>query len=123
MPRKRQRDGDDGSGGGDAAADRMEAAPEEPSFEELLGRLDIVVRRLESGELGLDGSIAAFESGVGLVKRLQERLAAAEARVHWLVAEVESADGADPAATPPADLIPGSGQTAGRPGSDGQDQP
>jgi exodeoxyribonuclease VII small subunit len=121
MPRKRHGN-DDERGAGDALAARMETAPDEASFEELLGRLDAVVRRLESGELGLDGSIAAFESGVGIVKRLQERLAAAEARVHWLVAEVESAAGADPAADPSSGGPPGSDGPAAHPGPSGRDR-
>lgn len=83
--------------GGDRsnATTASSAASDEASFEELLGQLDSIVRRIESGELGLDGSINAFESGVALVKRLQARLTAAEARVRWLVAEVESEGGVD----------------------------
>jgi exodeoxyribonuclease VII small subunit len=79
----------------------------EPSFEAQLGALDAIVRRLESGDLGLDDSIGAFESGVALVKRLQERLTAAEARVRWLVAEVESADEAGPDGGRAAPSMPG----------------
>lgn len=77
---------------GESSPMQAPQSPDAVSFEELLGELDAIVRRIESGELGLDGSITAFESGVALVKRLQERLAQAEARVRWLVAEVDAAD-------------------------------
>jgi exodeoxyribonuclease VII small subunit len=39
---------------------------------------------LESGELTLEDSLAAFERGVGLVKVLNERLGAVEQRIEIL---------------------------------------
>ncbi len=55
------------------------------SFEAALQRLADVVAGLESGSLGLSDSIAAYERGVGILKRLHEELAAAEERVKVLV--------------------------------------
>lgn len=56
------------------------------TFETLSGLLAEIVTRLESGSLGLSESIAAYERGVGIVRRLQEELARAEERVSVLVA-------------------------------------
>ncbi|MEB2284923.1 MAG: exodeoxyribonuclease VII small subunit [Polyangiaceae bacterium UTPRO1] len=56
----------------------------EQKFEDGLAALEATVARLESGELSLEDSLAAFERGVGLVKTLNERLAAAEQRIEVL---------------------------------------
>ncbi len=53
-------------------------------FEEGLGELEQVVGRLESGELPLDEALRAFETGVGLVRMLNDLLTAAEQRVEIL---------------------------------------
>lgn len=55
------------------------------SFEESLAALGDTVMRLESGTLGLSDSIAAYERGVTILRRLHEELAAAEERVSVLV--------------------------------------
>jgi len=59
--------------------------PAAETFEVQLGRLGEIVARLESGSLGLSESIDAYERGVGLLRRLHDELAAAEARVSVLV--------------------------------------
>lgn len=61
------------------------APPAGPSFEASLHRLTEVVEKLESGELGLEESLALFEEGVGLARSAQARLDAAEKRVEELV--------------------------------------
>jgi len=53
-------------------------------FEDGLAELEATVTRLESGELTLEDSLAAFERGVGLVKTLNERLGAVEQRIEIL---------------------------------------
>jgi exodeoxyribonuclease VII small subunit len=53
-------------------------------FEDGLAELEETVARLESGELTLEDSLSAFERGVGLVKVLNERLAAVERRIEVL---------------------------------------
>ena len=62
-----------------------ENSPQIASFEEGLGMLGDIVARLESGGLGLTESIAAYERGVGLLRRLHDELAQAEERVSMLV--------------------------------------
>jgi exodeoxyribonuclease VII small subunit len=53
-------------------------------FEDGLSELEATVAKLESGELTLEDSLAAFERGVGLVKVLNERLGAVEQRIEVL---------------------------------------
>ena len=43
-------------------------------FEAALEELEQVVEQLESGDLSLEDSLAAFEKGVGLVKLCNEKL-------------------------------------------------
>ena len=56
-------------------------------FEDGLAELEETVTRLESGDLTLEDSLAAFERGVGLVKMLNERLGAVEQRIEVLTRE------------------------------------
>jgi exodeoxyribonuclease VII small subunit len=62
----------------------------EIDFAAAVERLEQLVERLESGELTLEGSLAAFEQGVRLTRNAQRRLDEAELRVRTLV---EGADG------------------------------
>ena len=61
----------------------------EQSFEEALSRLEALVRTLESGEKGLDDSLALFEEGVSLVRFCTERLDSAEQKVKILMKNAE----------------------------------
>ena len=56
------------------------------SFEDALRALEDVVRRLESGEVPLDDSIALYERGEALRRHCQARLDAAQARIEKIVA-------------------------------------
>jgi exodeoxyribonuclease VII small subunit len=55
------------------------------SFEDALRALEDVVRRLESGEVPLDQSIALYERGEALRRHCQARLDAAQARIEKIV--------------------------------------
>ena len=55
-----------------------------PGFEAALEQLEKTVDELESGDLGLDASLAAYERGVGLLVRCHGLLDAAEKRVALL---------------------------------------
>ena len=57
------------------------------SFEQIISELTEVVQRLESGDLPLSESLAAFEKGVQLTRLGSRRLDAAEARVEELLAD------------------------------------
>jgi exodeoxyribonuclease VII small subunit len=54
-------------------------------FEEELGDLEQIVSRIDSGELSLEESIAAFERGVALVRSLNHKLDEIERKVEVLI--------------------------------------
>ncbi len=58
-----------------------------PSFEKALERLEAIVEKLESEELGLDASLALFEEGIGLSRICQARLEEVEKRVEIVLRE------------------------------------
>jgi exodeoxyribonuclease VII small subunit len=58
------------------------------TFEQALDQLDKLVRRMESGELGLDESIAAYRRGAELAQLCQSKLADAERQIQKLDGEV-----------------------------------
>ncbi|HEY4239671.1 MAG TPA: exodeoxyribonuclease VII small subunit [Kofleriaceae bacterium] len=61
-------------------------------FDQVLARLREVVARLESGDLSLEQSLAAYEEGVQLARRGQHLLASAEKRVEILVSAAGSVE-------------------------------
>lgn len=54
-------------------------------FEKSLQQLEKIVGNMESGELGLEESLAQFEKGIKLAKTCQDTLASAELRVEQLI--------------------------------------
>jgi exodeoxyribonuclease VII small subunit len=52
-----------------------------------LGRLEEIVRRLESQDLDLDESLRLFEEGVERLRAVRDRLAGAEAKVNQLLGD------------------------------------
>ena len=69
---------------------------EKMTFEAALGRLEEIVKQMESGSVPLDKSLALFEEGVSLVKFCTGELDAAEQKVKKLTkgadGEVTSSD-------------------------------
>lgn len=63
--------------------------PQIKKFEDALEDLEGVVEQLETGELALEESLAAFEKGVGLVKYCNQKLAEVEKKVEMLVKDKE----------------------------------
>jgi exodeoxyribonuclease VII small subunit len=63
--------------------------PSAKKFEVALEDLEQVVEQLESGELSLEDSLAAFEKGVGLVKYCNQKLNEVEKKVELLVKDKE----------------------------------
>ena len=53
-------------------------------FEQSMQALEDLVARMESGELSLEASLAAYERGVGLYRHCQAALEQAELRVRLL---------------------------------------
>ena len=54
------------------------------SFEEAMGRLEVIVNQLEKGECGLDQSLKLFEEGAKLAGRCEKLLDEAEQKVNLL---------------------------------------
>lgn len=67
-------------------ADRS-ASVEEPSFEQVLARLQELVEQLEGGDLPLERSLTIFEEGVRLSRLGARRLDEAERRVEELLSD------------------------------------
>ena len=61
------------------------AAKDKRKFEEAVEELERVVEQLESGELSLEDSLAAFENGVRLVKLCNQKLTEVERKIELLV--------------------------------------
>jgi exodeoxyribonuclease VII small subunit len=59
------------------------------NFETALEDLEQVVEQLESGDLALEDSLAAFEKGVGLAKFCNQKLNDVEKRVELLLKDRE----------------------------------
>jgi exodeoxyribonuclease VII small subunit len=59
---------------------------QELGYEEVVARLEEVVKRLEAGNLPLEESLKAFEEGIALVRAGEARLGEAEKRVEQLLA-------------------------------------
>lgn len=66
---------------------RKEAANKK--FETAIGELEQVVEQLESGDLSLEDSLAAYEKGVGLAKLCYQRLNEVEKKIELLVKDKE----------------------------------
>ena len=64
-------------------------------FEASLDSLEQLVEKMEKGDMSLEESLAAYESGVGLYRRCQAALEQAELRVKLL------SDPLDPATSEP----------------------
>ena len=77
------------------------AVATDDGFDALLARLRDVVVRLESGELSLEQSLAAYEEGVALARRGHDLLAAAEKRVEIVVSASGTIETAPLASEPP----------------------
>lgn len=62
------------------------------TFEEALANLEILVDRLEKGDLSLEESLKDFEQGIKLTRACQQILREAEHRVHILTASSPDAE-------------------------------
>ncbi len=56
-------------------------------FEEALGKLEEIVRRMEAGEMSLEESLKAFEEGIKLSRLCAKKLDEADRRVEILLRE------------------------------------
>jgi exodeoxyribonuclease VII small subunit len=98
------------------AADADATAGAEPPFEEALERLETIVEELEAGSLTLEESLARYEEGVRLSRRLSASLDEAEKRIERLVEE----PGQPPTTRPLERARPERAGEGGDPGSEGE---
>ncbi len=54
-------------------------------FEKSLQSLELIVQKMENGELGLEDSLKQFEQGIQLAKSCQNALSSAELKVNQLI--------------------------------------
>jgi exodeoxyribonuclease VII small subunit len=68
-----------------------------PTFEESVAQLEQIVAAIESGQIGLEESLAKYEQGMALVKRCRAILDSAEKRIEQLTETKEGvkAEGMD----------------------------
>ena len=59
-------------------------SPEDMPFEAAIARLEVIVKTMEGDSLSLDESLALYEEGVSLTRRLNRELGEAEQRVQIL---------------------------------------
>lgn len=62
---------------------------DELSFEQAIGKLEKIVEELEGDDLPLENLLLRFEEGASLARRLQEKLAQAELKIHQLEMQAE----------------------------------
>ena len=63
----------------------MEKNDKELNIELSLERLEIIVSKMESGEVSLEKSLVLFEEGMNLIKECQGDLKKAEQRIEHLI--------------------------------------
>lgn len=66
---------------------------EKKTFEQSVEELEVIARRLESGDASLDESLALFEQGVKLAKSCQKMLDEAEMKVSVLMVNPDGSIG------------------------------
>ena len=57
------------------------------NFEDSLRDLEMLVKQLEQGDLSLEDSLKAFESGIKLTRECNQQLEEAEQKINLLVGE------------------------------------
>lgn len=69
------------------AKSKKPVGKEPQNFEQALGELEALVAAMESGDMTLEESLLAFETGVRLTRECQQTLQQAEQKVQLLLAE------------------------------------
>jgi exodeoxyribonuclease VII small subunit len=62
-------------------------------FESAVAQIEKIIERIESGEIGLEESIAQYETGVNLIRRCRQVLDRAEQRVEELTGRMQNEGG------------------------------
>lgn len=64
--------------------EKKKTVKKKPDFESSLKELEMIAEKLESGELGLEDSIAEFEKGIKYAKFCHDKLEEAEKKISIL---------------------------------------
>ncbi len=70
-------------------------------FEDAMGRLDTIVEAMESGEIGVEESIAKYEEAMGLAAHCRQILDKAEQRIQKIQLDAAGKPRATPFEPPP----------------------
>ena len=73
-----------------------EKAEKAQTFEKALARLEEIAAEMESGDLGLEKMVAAFEEGQKLVKLCSSKLNEVEKKIEQLVKKSDGSVGTEP---------------------------
>ncbi len=74
----------------------MSKARKRPNFEEAMKRLDAIVNAMESGEIGIEDSIARYEEAMKLAAQCRTILQEAEQRIQKIQLDADAAPRAVP---------------------------
>ena len=77
-------------------AEKPEKKEKAQSFEKALERLEEIAAAMESGELGLEKMVEAFEEGQKLVKLCSSKLNEVEKKIEMLVKKADGTVEAEP---------------------------
>ena len=73
----------------------MEKNDKELSIEFSLERLELIVSKMESGEVSLEKSLVLFEEGMNLIRECQDDLKKAEQRIEHLIDDSRKINGSE----------------------------
>ena len=73
----------------------MEKNDKELSIELSLERLELIVSKMESGEVSLEKSLVLFEEGMNLIRECQDDLKKAEQRIEHLIDDSRKINGSE----------------------------
>ena len=73
----------------------MEKNDKELSIELSLERLELIVSKMESGEVSLEKSLVLFEEGMDLIRECQNDLKKAEQKIEHLIDDSRKIDGSE----------------------------
>mgnify|MGYP001359944350 CR=1 FL=1 len=73
----------------------MEKNDKELNIELCLERLEIIVSKMESGEVSLEKSLVLFEEGMNLIRECQDDLKKAEQRIEHLIDDSRKINGSE----------------------------
>ena len=73
----------------------MGKSDKELSIEVSLERLELIVSKMESGEVSLEKSLVLFEEGMNLIRECQDDLKKAEQRIEHLIEDSSKINGSE----------------------------